>query len=28
MVRALGLMASIITGKAVGLGEHGSHTAL
>jgi len=28
MVRALGLMASIIAGKAVGLGEHGSHTAL
>jgi hypothetical protein len=28
MVRALGLMASIIAGKAVGLGEHGSHTTL
>lgn len=28
MVRALGMIASVIAGKPVSLGEHGSHTAL
>lgn len=28
MVRALGLVASLIAGKPVGMGEHGSHTGL
>ncbi len=28
MVRALGLIASVVTGRPVGLGKHGSHTAL
>jgi general stress protein 26 len=28
MVRAFGMIASVITGKPVAMGEHGSHTAL
>jgi hypothetical protein len=28
MVRAFGMIASVIAGKPVALGEHGSHTAL
>ena len=28
MVRAFGVMASIVAGKPVGMGEHGSHTGL